>query len=370
MRKAFIISAVRTPIIPLGGALKDISVHDMAAEVLNETLRRINLPKSEVDAVIVSNAIGGGGNIARLCALSSGFSNRIIGTTVDRQCVGGLDAILQATKQIQQGEANLILAGGAESFSLRPERHYSHKWNAFPTPYERPPFFPLDDPSQPLGTYIQRLKKEYDISDTEEFEWVNTSHQKAIAAKSYFNNEIFSIGAAGEIDSFVRRITREIFEKSKATFGHIHPCNTAPKADGAAFVAIASDEIIKKYSISRAVEVLDGFTLGGDPERFPLIPVEAMKQLLLQNTLTWNDIAHIELMDAYATQAILCAKHSGAPRDKINPHGGAISRGHPIGASGAVLATHLFHAVEKNTLGMAAIAGAGGLASVLLVKPR
>ncbi|MGB0279856.1 MAG: acetyl-CoA C-acetyltransferase, partial [Flavobacteriaceae bacterium] len=112
-----------------------------------------------------------------------------------------------------------------------------------------------------------------------------------------------------------------------------------------------------------------GFTLGGDPKSFPILPADAMKQIMQQNNLNWNNISHIELMEAYAVQAILCAKLSGAPTEKINPFGGAISRGHPIGASGAILAVRLFHAL-KNTqkTGLATIAGAGGLASVLLLK--
>lgn len=367
-RKVYIISAVRTPIVPVGGTLKHIPVHEMAAEVLNESLSRINLSKSAVDAVFVSNAMGGGGNIARLCTLTAGFPNHILGTSVDRQCVGGLDAINQAVKQIQQGEANLILAGGAESFSLRPERHYPNKWNEKPTLLERPPFFPADDPTLPLGDAIKSLKKEYCISNKEEFEWVQNSHQKAIAANKSFAKEIHAINGTNRIDPFARELSWETFKKSEERFGHTHPCNTAPKADGAAFVAIASEEIVKKYTPSRCVEIIDGFTLGGDPEKFPILPAEAMKKLLVRNTLSWDNISHIELMEAYATQAILCTKLSNAPHAKINPHGGAISRGHPIGASGAVLATHLFHSLANKSLGMAAIAGAGGLASVLLVK--
>lgn len=368
MRKAYIISALRTPIVPAGGSLKNISVHEMAAAILNETLQQINIPKCAVDTVLVSNAIGGGGNTARLCTLSAGFSNQVLGNTIDRQCVGGLDAIIQAARQIQLGEANLILAGGAESFSLRPERYYPKKWNEKPTLLGRPPFFPTDDPNLPLGNVIQLFKEEYNISEKEEFEWVQNSHQKAIAAKTSLVNEIYSNDPFKDKDPFVREISYKTFEKSKARFGFIHPCNTAPKADGAAFVAVASEEIIAKYGLSHYIEIIDGFTLGGEPEKFPILPAKAMKQLLNQNALSWHDIAQIELMEAYATQAILCAKLSAAPKHKINPHGGAISRGHPIGASGAVLATHLFHSLKNDTMGMAAIAGAGGLASVLLLK--
>lgn len=160
-----------------------------------------------------------------------------------------------------------------------------------------------------------------------------------------------------------------MFKNAKARYGTVHPCNTALKADGAAFVAVASENIIKQHKLVKTLEIEDGFTLGGLGKNFPILPAKAMKQILFQNQLTWKDITHIELMEAFAVQAILCARLSGAPEHKINPHGGALVRGHPIGASGAILAVHLFHALKKNqTRGLAAIAGVGGLASVLLVK--
>lgn len=366
--RVYIISAVRTTIAPYGGSLKDVSIQVMAADTLNQTLKAVNIPKSAVDDVIVSNALGGGGNIARLCALTAGFSENILGTTIDRQCVGGLDAIINAANRIRKGEASLILAGGVESFSLRPERLYKSNWNQKAVPLARPPFFPTDDPTLPLGNFMTPLKKEYAISTRDEFEWVKNSHQKALAHKTLLDEEVFHVANTNAIDPFAREITWEMFQKSAAKFGDTHPCNTAPKADGAAFVAVASEEIIAKYNLTHCVEILDGFTLGGTPENFPLLPVEALKKLLAQNTLSWDDIQHVELMEAYATQAILCARESAAPLSIINPHGGAISRGHPIGASGAVLAVHLFHTLSDSNKGIAAIAGAGGLASVLLLQ--
>jgi len=368
-KKAYLISAVRTPVTPIGGEQKNIAVHKMAAALLNETLGRVNIPKSAVDAVLISNAMGGGGNSARLCVLEASFSNKLLGTSIDRQCVGGLDAIIQAVKQIQYGEANIVLAGGVESFSLRPERHFPTKWNTKAIPLERPPFFPTDDPTLPLGDFMSPLKKEYAISTRDEFEWVKNSHQKALAHKALLDEEVFHVANTKAIDPFAREITWEMFQKSAAKFGDPHPCNTAPKADGAAFVAVVSEEIVKAYDLQEYVEILDGFTIGGAPENFPILPATAMKQILEKNTLNWNNISQLELMEAYAVQAILCASLSGAPHNIINPHGGAISRGHPIGASGAVLAVHLFHSLKNtNKIGIASIAGAGGLASTLLLK--
>ena len=368
-KKVFLIAGSRTTISPAGGFLRDIHIDDMAATVLSDILKQLDVDPSEVDDVIVSNAIGGGGNIARLCALKAGFSTALLGNSIDRQCVGGLDAIIQAFKQIQLGQAHLILAGGVESFSLRPERHYPIQWNKKSTPLERPPFYPTDDATIPLGDTIKALKETHKISDEEEFEWVQNSHKKALANKAVSTAEIVSLSGNDPIDPYAREISKEVYQKAQTTYGHTHPCNTAPKADGAAFVAVASEEMVKKMNPEYCVEIIDGYTIGGDPKVFPILPAKAMKQIIAQNMLNWHDINQIALMEAYAVQAILCAKLSGAPKNKINPYGGAIAYGHPIGASGAVLAVHLFHSLKNHKqTGLAAIAGAGGLASVLLVK--
>lgn len=368
-KKAYLIAGSRTTVSPVGGIFRNTPIQDMAAAVLEENLRQLHIPKSEVDDIFVSNAIGGGGNIARLCALKAGFSSQLLGTSIDRQCVGGLDAIIQAANRVKSGAANLIIAGGVESFSLRPERHYPTKWNESPKSLERPPFFPDDNLTVPLGDFVQELKKIHNISEKEELEWVQNSHRKTLAHKTVAETEIVSLTTNDPIETFAREITENTYQKAKAKFGHTHPCNTAPKADSAAFVAVASENMVKKHNPAHCIEITDGFTLGGDPKSFPILPADAMKQIMQQNNLNWNNISHIELMEAYAVQAILCAKLSGAPTEKINPFGGAISRGHPIGASGAILAVRLFHAL-KNTqkTGLATIAGAGGLASVLLLK--
>lgn len=369
LKNAYIISAARTSVVPVGGYLRNTPIAEMASVVINENLMRLNIPKSEVDDIFVSNAIGGGGNIARLCALKAGFSENILGTSIDRQCVGGLDAILQAAKQIQNGEADLILAGGVTSFSLRPQRHYTTAWGETPKALERPPFYPEDDPIIPLGVTIKSLKEAYHISDKEVFDWVQNSHQKTIAHKVAIKDEIVALSTNDQIDPFARLITQETFNKAKAKFGHTHPCNTAPRADGAAFVSVASEAFVKKHKPTYCVKISDGITIAGNPKSFPILPASAMKQILNQNALKWDNISQLELMEAYAVQAILCAKLSGAPLEIINPFGGAISRGHPIGASGAILAVRLFHSL-KNTkkVGMAAIAGAGGLATVMLLN--
>lgn len=368
-RKAFLISAGRTTVAPEGGCLKNIPVDEMASKVITAVLEKADVSKFEVDDLIISNALAGGGNLARLCALKVGLPTNIVGTSVDRQCVGGLDAIIQAAARIKLGESDLIVAGGVESHSLRPERRYKSHWNETPIHYDRVPFFPNDNPTIPLGNALVAFKEKYQITDKEEYEWVQKSHEKSIQNKAIISKEIVPMHSEDDIDSFARNITWEMFKKSKDRYGYSHPCNTAPKADAAAFVVVASEAFVKKHQPRHCVEIVDGHTVGGNPKDFPILPAQAMKELCRRNNLSWDAIEHVELMEAYATQAILCVKLSELPYAKVNPHGGAISRGHPIGASGAIVAVHLFYSLLKTqSTGVASIAGAGGLASALLLK--
>lgn len=368
-RKVYIIAATRTPVSPVGGSLRNLSVQKMAASVLKVNLDRLVLPITHVEDVIISNALSGGGNIARLCTLETGFENTLLGSTIDRQCVGGLDAVIQAKKRVENENAKLLLAGGVESFSLRPDRLYRTSWKGETLKLERPLFYPHDNTKLAVGETVIKLKKEFGISDLEEFEWARLSHNKSLKNQVNHQREMCSIKGIPSQDSYARKISYEMFLKSQKTFGNFHPCNTAPQADGAAFLTIVSENILNRIAPKAFLEILDGFTLAGDPEYFPIAPVQALKQLLSRNKLRWKDITQLELMEAFATQAILCAKLSGASFEIINPLGGALSYGHPIGASGAILGTRLFYTLENNgDLGIASIAGVGGLVSVLLVK--
>ena len=149
----------------------------------------------------------------------------------------------------------------------------------------------------------------------------------------------------------------------------ITAANTSVAADGAAFVVLVSEAIYKSLSLKRALRIMDGETSGGNPELPGVAPIAVTKKLLERNRLTSVDIDAVELMEAYAVQAIVCANACGFSSEQINRSGGALSRGHPIGASGAILAVRLFYELERvHSLGLASIAGAGGIASGILFE--
>ena len=349
-RKTFIISAKRSAVAPSGGALRNVAVDVLAGKLIQETIAAAKIPKEKVEDLILSNALAGGGNIARLSVLRAGLPNTIVGTTIDRQCVGGLDAIIQAHKRIQTRQEDCLVAGGAESYSLRPQRHYTPAWQGERMALERPPFYVGDDPKLPIGHRVMELKKSYGISDQQEYDWAKESHRKTLNNRKQLAQEIYSFSSTTEHDAFARELDGEIFQKSKGKFGPLHPCNTSPNADAAAFTTLVSEDFLQHHPQTHYLELIDSFTLAGDPKEFPLLPVKAIAEL-------------------FAVQALLCVHLSKAPKAIVNPYGGALAMGHPIGASGSILMTRLFYGLKnKDDLGLAVIAGAGGLASVALVK--
>ncbi len=140
MAKSYITNALRTSVVPVGGYLRNLSADQMAGHLIKESIQQANLNADALDDVILSNALGGGGNIARLSLLNAGIAPSVLGTSLDRQCVGGLDAIVLAMQRIQQGTAHHLLAGGAESYSLRPKRYYKASWQDEFSFLDRPPF--------------------------------------------------------------------------------------------------------------------------------------------------------------------------------------------------------------------------------------
>ncbi len=231
------------------------------------------------------------------------------------------------------------------------------------------PLFPGDLLENSIGESVIELKKEFAVSEEEEYEWSRNSHQKTRAYLNATEKEILRLTEDHQSDPFARNLSWEIFQKAKAKYGTLHSANTAPTADGASILTVVSEKFIQQNTPQKYLEIIDGFTLGGNPSEFPLLPVKALETLFSAHQLGWQDIAQFELMEAYTVQALLTARLTHAPLEIINPYGGAIARGHPIGASGAILATRLYHGLKKNgALGVAAIAGAGGYATVLLVK--
>ncbi|MCK0142864.1 thiolase family protein [Aliiroseovarius sp. F20344] len=365
MTQAHIIAARRTAVAPHGGAFAGLDIHELAAPVIREILDQAGLRSEDVGELILANALGAGGNPARVAALAAGLPETVGGLTIDRQCCGGLDAIVLAQAMVMSGQHDLVIAGGAESYSRRPLRYRTFVDGRDPEPYEQAQFTPWPDRDPDMTQAADALAQELQIAREVQDDWAIASHQTALSADQSY--EIVPV-AGLHTDSFTRNLTARLCERAKVVTGSVTTANMAVAADGAAFVLVVSDRIARRASVP-SVRIESGSSLGGTPELPGIAPVAAIKAALGQANLTAKDVKVAEIMEAFAVQAIACQQGAGLSREIVNTTGGALARGHPIGASGAILSVKLYHALlREGGVGVAAIAAAGGLGTALMLS--
>lgn len=363
----YLIAAKRSPVAPRGGALASLNLHELAAPVIKALIASANIDPDLVDEVIVGNALGAGGNPARLISLAAGLNENIAGLSIDRQCCSGLDAVLLAKDMITSGRASIVVAGGVESYSQRPQRFRVSKDSPEPQAYDQPPFTPWPDRDPDMAEAADKLAVELGISFDAQNDWAIYSHAKAQQATQKMLAEIVPLGGL-DSDSFTRALTSRVCNRATRIAGNISAANAAVAADGAAFCLLVSQTVADAFQGS-TMRIASGVTLGANPELPGLAPVAAIKSALTSEGINAADLVKAEIMEAYAAQAIACIEESGIETSICNMGGGALARGHPIGASGAVLLTRLFSELQhSNGFGIAAIAAAGGLGTALLVE--
>lgn len=352
---ARLIAARRTAVVPRGGAFARLSIEDLAAPVIVACLADAGLSPDQVDEVILSNALGAGGNPARRVALAAGLPVSVAGLTTDRQCAGGLDAILLAKALVDSGAADVVLAGGVESYSRRPLRLATDPDGGPPVPYDQARFTPWPDRDPDMSEAADALAARLGIPRARQEAWAADSHAKALAAD--LGAEIVPLNGITR-DAFPRTLGPGLLSRAPQVAGSITAATAAVAADAAAVCLVVSDRIAR----GRGLAILGGATLGGNPEEPGLAPLAAISRI-------WQGepLAQAEVMEAYAVQAIAVVEGAGLDEAIVNPGGGGLARGHPIGASGAILAVRLFHALKRGR-GLAAIAAAGGIGSALLVE--
>lgn len=375
------IAARRTPVAPRGGVLSHLQADELAAPVLRKVLEDSGTAPSSVDHVLLGNALYAGGNPARLAALRAGLPVTVPTMTIDTQCCSGLDAIIVAARLIEAGAAGCVLAGGTESFSrspLRMQRPLDRQ--ADPVPYERPPFAPPPFADPDLAQAAARLAEDCGVTRIEQAEYAVASHAKAVKAKDRQDPNLVAVAGVSPGDGFSRRLTLTTALRAPVLAGDqefgLTAASIACEADGAAAVLLVSEEIWKETGLP-ALRIVAARNVGGDPSDPALVPIGAARSLLEDLRLTATDVDCVELMEAYAVQAMVTAGSLVIGADRLNRLGGALARGHPIGASGAVLAVQLFEQLARtqgnagefrNGRGMALIAAAGGLGTALVVE--
>jgi acetyl-CoA C-acetyltransferase len=352
---ARLIAARRTAVVPRGGAFARLSIEDLAAPVLLACLADAGIDPAEVDEVILSNALGAGGNPARRVALFAGLPETVAGLTTDRQCAGGLDAILLAKALIDSGAADVVLAGGVESYSRRPQRFATDPDGGPPVPYDQARFTPWPDRDPDMAEAADQLATRLSISRSRQEAWAVQSHAKAMASGPL--PEIVPLNGVAQ-DAFPRVLSPGLLSRAPVLTGSITAATAAVAADAAAVCLVVSDRRAK----GRGLALLGGATLGGNPTEPGLAPIAAIRRIWAGEALR-----QAEIMEAYAVQALAVIDGAGLDPAIVNPAGGGLARGHPIGASGAILAVRLFHGLKAGR-GLAAIAAAGGIGTALLVE--
>ncbi len=355
---ARIIAARRTAVVPRGGAFAGLRIEDLGAPVVQALLADAGISGAEVDELICANALGAGGNPGRRVALAAGLPDRVAGLSIDRQCAGGLDAIALAGALVVSGQARVVIAGGVESYSRRPLRAMVGA-DGVAVPYDQAPFTPWPDRDPDMARAAAALAAKLGLSRAEMAQYACASHAAAILAD--FQGEIVALNDQRR-DAFARALTPAVAGRAPVIAGCITAATAAVAADAAAFVLVVHPDLAR----GRGLRIAATATLGADPEQPGLAPLPAIARVLALAGLSPGDLTQAEIMEAYAAQAIACIRGAGLDKAIVNPKGGALARGHPIGASGAILAVRLFHDLRAGH-GLAAIASAGGIGSALVL---
>lgn len=373
MRDVFVIDAIRTPIGKYGGVLSSVRPDDLLAHVIRELLvRNQSIDSSEIEDVIAGDANQAGEdnrNVARMAALLAGLPVTIPGNTVNRLCASGLQAIMDASRQIMCDDAELIIACGVESMSRAP-----FVMSKASTPFQRSAeIFDttlgwrfINDKLKGLhhpysmGETGENVAKQWDITREAQDTFALSSQQKYFEAleRGKWNDEIVPVtveGAKGvsttvSTDEHPRKTTLEKLASLKPAFikdGTVTAGNAAGINDGAAGMLLASAEAVKKYGLKPIAKVISMAVAGVDPAIMGIGPVPATQKALKRAGLSIANMDLIELNEAFASQALACIHDLQIDINKVNVNGGAIALGHPLGCSGVRLSATLVHEMKR-----------------------
>jgi acetyl-CoA acyltransferase len=349
---AFIISAVRTPVGvgKPGGSLAPIAPLDLGAAVLREALCRAEVDPSRVEDVIwgcVTPIGDQGANLARLTLLKAGLPVEVPGITLNRMCGSSQQALHFGAQAILAGDMDIVVAGGTEMMSHQPiGADWPEKW---------PQDFPYKLVHQ--GFSAEMMAEKWCLSREALDDYAYNSHYRAMQAidKGYFESQILSIerpdGKKISVDEGVRRPpNRELMGKLKPVFqsdGVVTAGNASQISDAAAALVLASARAVGRYNLSPHARIVTRVAVGSDPVLMLDAPIPATQQALKKADLTLNDIDVVEINEAFASVVLAWASELRPDLDRVNPNGGAIALGHPLGATGAVLMTKLLHELER-----------------------
>jgi acetyl-CoA acetyltransferase family protein len=367
-RAAYIIDAVRTPVGRHGGALAGVRPDDLAALVVREIAARSEqLDPARIDDVLFGDANGAGEDnrdVARMAVLLAGLPATVPGATINRLCGSGLEAVIEASRAVELGDASVVVAGGVESMSrapwvmLKAERPYSRSSE---TMHSTTLGWRMVNPQMPdrwtvsLGEGAEILAEQYSISRGAQDSFAVRSHERAHAAweAGRFDAEIVRVpGVELDRDEGIRPgSSLEALAKLKPAFrkdGTVTAGNSSQLNDGAAALLIGSERIAEEIGREPLARIVSRGVAGVEPQVFGIGPVEAAKAALKRAGIGWGDLVAVELNEAFAAQSLAClAEWDELDPEIVNVNGGAIAIGHPLGCSGARLAGSLAHELKR-----------------------
>jgi acetyl-CoA acetyltransferase family protein len=363
-RDVFVLDAVRTPIGRVGGALAGVRPDDLAATAVRGLVERSpGLDPAAIDEVYLGDANGAGEdnrNVARMAALLAGLPVTVPGATVNRLCGSGLEAVIDGSRAIAVGDAEVVVAGGVESMSrapwvlLKPAKAYpttnEQLWNSALGWRMVNPRMPVEW-TVSLGEGAELLADKYGVGRDEQDAFAFASHQRAAAAwqRGDFAGETVGVeGVELERDESIRSDTSlERLAALKPVFrtgGTVTAGNASPLNDGAAALLLGSEAGAAAAGRTPRARIAARATAGVEPQLYGIGPVEAARTALARAGLGWGDLAAVELNEAYAAQSLACLREwPDLDPGIVNQLGGAIAIGHPLGASGARILTTLVH---------------------------
>ncbi|HEX7022845.1 MAG TPA: acetyl-CoA C-acyltransferase [Trueperaceae bacterium] len=377
MTEAYLVEAVRTPIGKLGGALAAVRPDDLGARVLDALMERAGVPKTDVEDVVMGCANGAGEdnrNVARMSLLLAGFPEQVAGSTLNRLCGSGLDAVASAARAVMLGEAPVYIGGGVESMSRAPwavpktERPYA---TGNLTMYDTTLGWRFINPrmeacygTESMGETAENLAEAYGIAREAQDTFAYRSHQKALAAAAggRFAAEIIPVEVTTRKTSHT--VTTDEGPRADTSLeklaalrpafragGSVTAGNASSLNDGAAAVLVVAREYAETHGLTPLAKVRSMAVAGVPPRIMGIGPVPASRKALERAGLTLDDLGLIELNEAFAAQslAVLADLHLDPEDPRLNPNGGAIALGHPLGCSGARILTTLLHEMQRQT---------------------
>lgn len=364
MNQSYIIDAIRTPIGSLGGSLSTVRADDLAALTIKELVRRNpSIPVERIDEVILGNHNQAGEdnrNVARMASLLAGLPYTVPAQTVNRLCASGMSAVIDASRSIQVGDADIMIAGGMEHMTRSPwvisktSKSFGNDAQMFDSSFGWRfvnPKMKAMYGTDPMGITAENLVEMYQISRADQDLYAYNSQQKAFASqqRGRFDEEIISVELTDK-KGIITLFDKDEFIKGNSSIeklatlrpafikdsGSVTAGNAAGLNDGSAALFLASEKAVKEYNLKTLARIVTSAIVGVEPRIMGIGPVTATQKVLKKAGLTLDDIDVIELNEAFAAQTLACIRALGLDDNdlRINPNGGAIALGHPLGMSG------------------------------------